>query len=603
MLGAAHTAKLGLLDGGIVLGYLVFVFVIGVWMGRRASLNIESYFLGNRSIPWWLLGASGSSSFFDITGTMWMVSVFFVLGMRGLWVHCFWAFPLAGIVMAYKAKWAYRSGVLTGMEWLVFRYGHGPAGQAVRLVSVLVGIVAMVLMLGYAGTGVGKFLEEFLPLTKAQIVPLLFAFTGLYVLLGGFFSVVYSDLFQTVLLSFAAVYIAVAAFLQIDPEHFRQMVGADWFDLRPLWQLADAPVEYAEPFGLLIMLWVGKGLFAMFGSAGGVEFQRFCAARSDAEASKVGLAWGVVISIRWALVMGITAFGLMHWAGHPDAADAERVLPMVLNTVLPVGVKGLVIAGLMAAFMSTFDSTVNVASSYVVNDLVKPVWKHASPRALVVVGYLTTFVVVAAGILISLRTQHIRDIWNPINFAVGAAMIAPSLLALYWWRLGGWAHCCSIVCTAPIAVYVYQQGWTELQYFPLLTAVSLASCIVAAFIFKPAPRATLIEYYARVRPFGVWAPARQMVEAQGGDVSCRPCDRYDLPVAIVATVFFIFLYVLMMDLVVHNWLRVAWGGPICAASAVALYVLWWRRLPSSDIVSPLVSGGADTVDRADSATV
>ncbi|MCA9428583.1 MAG: sodium:solute symporter, partial [Candidatus Omnitrophica bacterium] len=213
--------NLSWVDAGIVVVYLVAVLLVGVYMERRAGKDIQSYFLGGGTLPWWMLGMSGSSTYFDITGTMWMVSVFYVLGIRGMWEQWFWAFPFAGFAMAYKGKWAYRSGVLTGMEWLVFRYGTGRQGQSARLTMVLINLLIMVFMLGYAGIGVGIFLEEFLPFGRNTMVVGLFAITGLYVLLGGFFSVVWSDFFQTILLSVAAVYISVTAFLQIDPATFR----------------------------------------------------------------------------------------------------------------------------------------------------------------------------------------------------------------------------------------------------------------------------------------------------------------------------------------------------------------------------------------------
>ena len=112
-------------------------------------------------------------------GTMWMVGIFFMFGMRGMWVHLYWCFPLAGFVMAYKAKWAYRSGVLTGMEWLIFRFGNGSSGKAARLTLVTITLAGIILMLGYAGVGVGKFAEEILGVPKDVAVPLLFVITGI----------------------------------------------------------------------------------------------------------------------------------------------------------------------------------------------------------------------------------------------------------------------------------------------------------------------------------------------------------------------------------------------------------------------------------------
>jgi SSS family solute:Na+ symporter len=570
------------IDAAIVIVYLVVTLAIGAYLERRAGTNIEAYFLGSESMPWWLLGMSGSSTYFDITGTMWMVSVFYVLGMRGMWEHWFWCFPFAGFVLAYKAKWAYRSGVLTGMEWLVFRYGQDRAGQAARLTSVVISLIGMVLMLGYAGTGVGKFMEEFLPIPRAYAVPLLFAFTGLYVVLGGFFSVVYSDFFQTILLSFAAIYIAVAAFIQIDPATFRHTVGSDFFSVTPVWRLPNPPKDYMDPFGLLVLLWVTKGVISLFAAAGGgADFQRFRAARNESEASKIGLAWGLVISVRWGLVMGFTAFGLSILASQGTAIDSERVLPMVLNRVLPVGVKGLVLAGLLAAFMSTFDSTLNVAASFIVNDLIKPLWKRATPKALMRLSYAATLTVVALGILISLRTERIKEIWNPINFALGAALLVPGLLAPYWWRLGGWAHCFSGACVLPVAFYINRfTTLNELRYFPILASVSLASCILGAYLFPPAPRKNLLEFYRKVRPFGFWGPVRRMLAEEGESPDRPQRDRLDIPVALVGTAFFVVLYLLVMDVVVHNWTRAAVLSASTAVGAGILYHAWWRRLPA-----------------------
>ena len=120
------------------------------------------------------------------------LSLGFLVGVIGAVISAYAIIigSFAGFLFAYKGKWTYRSGVLTNIEWLVFRYGHGKAGQAARLTNVVISLITMILMLGYAGTGVGKFIEEFLSIDKSVAIPLLFAFTGLYVLLGGFFSII-----------------------------------------------------------------------------------------------------------------------------------------------------------------------------------------------------------------------------------------------------------------------------------------------------------------------------------------------------------------------------------------------------------------------------
>ena len=572
------------IDVAIVALYLVLVFIVGVYMERRAGKDIQSYFLGGGTLPWWLLGMSGSSTYFDITGTMWMVSVFYVLGMKGMWEHWLWAFPFAGFTMAYKAKWAYRSGVLTGMEWLVFRYGTGTQGRWARFTAVFITLLTMTFMLGYAGIGVGKFLEEFFPFERNTMIVALFGFTGIYVILGGFFSVVWSDFFQTILLTIAAIYIAGSAFLQIDSETFRQHVGNDWYHLMPVWELDPPASKYPDPFGLLVLLWVTRGIMSLFSAAGGgSDFQRFRAARNETDASKIGFAWGLVMSVRWALVIGFTAYGLSILSEAGKAVDSEMVLPMVLNRVLPVGIKGIVIASLLAAFMSTFDSTLNAGASFITNDLVKPIWKEATTRQLMWVSYLSTFALVIAGILISFRTESIANIWNPINFALLSAVLAPTLLAAYWWRINGWAYCASAVVTLPVAfaIKVYTE-MRELQYFPILFSTSLVTAVAVSFLSPGPSKESLMNFYEKVRPFGAWGPVREWVREEGRSPERSPRDKWDLSNAILGTFFFISLYLLMMDLVIHHWER-AWVLAIATVGLGSiLYVTWWKRIHSPE---------------------
>lgn len=578
--------KLHPIDSIIIVCYFILIIAVGFRLKRRAGKDINSYFLGSGTMPWWLLGMSGSSSYFDITGTMWMVSVFYMLGVMGMWEQWFWCFPFAGFLMVYKGKWNYRSGVLTSMEWLIFRYGSDKAGQAARLTNVFISVILMILMLGYAGTGIGKFLEEFIPFEKNLVVPVLFAITGLYVILGGFMSVVYSDFFQTVLLSFASIYIAIVAYLKIDPKIFEKTVGSDWFNIKPVWEIQNPPFQYTDIFGLLVILWVSKGilqLFAVTGGGTGSEFQRVRAARNEAEASKIAMAWGLAMSVRWALVMAFTIFGLAIFANQGVEVDSERILPLVLNEVLPVGIKGLILAGLLGAFMSTFDSTLNVAASFIVNDFVKPIWKKATQKQLILVSYFSTTAIVVLGIIISLNTEQIRDIWNPINFALATALLAPALLAPYWWRVDGWTHCISGLITLVFAVWIYFfTEWNELRYFPVLAGISFFSTIFASYFLPNTGVEILTNYYQKIRPFGFWRPVIRMLVESGKSAERFRRDKYDLPVAIIATLFFIFLYLLMMDLVLHNWDRVVWLLFLVTVIGVFLYFSWWKKLKYED---------------------
>jgi Na+/proline symporter len=125
--------KLPPVDVLIILAYLTAIVVLGTAMKRPAARNVGAYFLGERQLPWWALAMSGSSSYFDITGTMWIVSLFFVIGLKGMWVQWIWGFPITVFYLAYMGKWIRRSGVMTGSEWMRTRFDADKAGELARL--------------------------------------------------------------------------------------------------------------------------------------------------------------------------------------------------------------------------------------------------------------------------------------------------------------------------------------------------------------------------------------------------------------------------------------------------------------------------------------
>src|ERR1051326_9197973 len=124
--------KLSVLDQIIVVVYLAAIMSIGIAMKRRAARGMSSYFLGGRQLPWWALAMSGSSSYFDITWTMWTVSVFVTFGLKGMWVQWISGFIIPAFYMCLMGKWIRRSGVMPGSEWMEPRFGHGRAGEAAR---------------------------------------------------------------------------------------------------------------------------------------------------------------------------------------------------------------------------------------------------------------------------------------------------------------------------------------------------------------------------------------------------------------------------------------------------------------------------------------
>ncbi len=511
------------IDYAIIGLYFASVIGIGFWYQRRAARNLDSYFLGGKSMHWLALAMSGSVATFDITGTMWIVTLITLFGMKSMWNHWMWGFLMAAFFMSYMGKWVRRSGVMTGAEWMVTRFGDGRDGRIARISYTIMAVVTLAGFIGYAFQGIGRFATVYIDLgldpdTSMKVCACaVFAITTLYVLLGGLYGVVVTNVIQTVILTVASILIAGVAYTKLTPELLADKLPADWTSLLPTWRLADAaelPEAYAdggyELFGALIIVWVVKGLLLNLGGPGQMtDFQIFLATRNPRDASKLGAAWSGFLVVRWAMCMGIALLAI---TGLASTSDPEQVMPIVLKTYLPIGIRGLVIAGLLAAFMSTFSATVNAAASYIVRDLWQPLFgRHADQRHLVRASYVATIGVVLVGTAIGFQADSIRQIWDWIMMAVGAAFVVPNVLRWYWWRLGGWGYATGTLVGLLAALVVPFVPDLNLPYtaFPTVCLLSVIGCLIGTWFTRPTDEAILVSFYENIRPFGAWGPIRR----------------------------------------------------------------------------------------------
>ncbi len=235
-----------------------------------------------------------------------------------------------------------------------------------------------------------------------------------------------TNVIQTVILTAASILIAGVAYAAVTPERLAEMLPPGWTSLSFPWRLENAEAlagtGYAgyELFGALVLVWVIKGLLLNLGGPGQMyDFQLFLATQDPRDAAKVGAAWSGFLVVRWAMAMGIALLAI---TGIQGVSDPERVMPVVLHEYLPAGIRGLVIAGLLAAFMSTFSATVNSAASYLVRDWWQPIAKPgAESRALIRASYASTLLVVIAGTVIGLSVPSIGRIFSWIMMELGAA--------------------------------------------------------------------------------------------------------------------------------------------------------------------------------------
>lgn len=570
------------IDYAIIVLYLVSMIALGFYYRRKASRNAEAYFLGDKGIHWMALGISGASAFFDVTGTMWIVSMIFILGMRSMWVHWMWGFMMGAFCLAYMGKWCRRSNVMTGAEWMMTRFGSGRGGALARDAATFLAVFTTTSFIGYAFQGIGKFASVYLPLSPALCSILLFSITTVYCLLGGFYSVVITDVIQAVILTLASILIAAIAYVNLSPEILGRVLPLDWTSLAPVWRLDSVDARNAEYqlFGLFIIVWVLKGfLLNMGGPAQMYDFQRFVAARDSRDAARVGAIWNVFLIVRWGLAAGIA---LMAIAGVINETDPEKIMPVVLHDFIPGGFRGFVIAGLLSAFMSTFSATINCGASYLVRD----VWQrhfrpNATERQLVRASHWATIGIVIAGVLIGTQAKSITQIWDWIMMALGAGVVMPNFLRWYWWRLNGQGYAAGMLAGVLFALIAWFAPDSPLYIvFPTICAGSLLISIVVSFITRPVDEEVLLNFYRSVRPFGIWGPIR----FRAGLTTRERCDTCESPwraafnvaMGMVATLGY---FVSPMYLVGHWHTRALVWFLAATAATVTLAFTWYPYLP------------------------
>jgi SSS family solute:Na+ symporter len=307
---------LNALDYVAIVAYLLIVLLVGVVLSRRASQSLEDYFLGGRKLPWWAMGMSGTASWFDITGTMLIVSFLYMLGPRGIYVEFRGGAVLVlAFMLAFTGKWHRRSGCITAAEWMEYRFGTSTGAQFARLVSALGPILMTIGMLAYLVKGVGPFLNTFIPgLSPNQCALIMIVVATAYTAASGFYGVVITDVIQTLI-----IFIAVAVVTTMAIDHasdvpnlnaFAQSVTGmkNWTRSAPSWHV-EMPPGY-ERFNALTwfaFFYLVSNVIKGLGSGGD---QRYFGARNERECGLLSFLWGFLIMFRWPMMMGFALLGL-----------------------------------------------------------------------------------------------------------------------------------------------------------------------------------------------------------------------------------------------------------------------------------------------------
>lgn len=594
--------KLQLVDISIIVLYLATMVMIGWLLRKKARQNKESYLLGGKKLPWYLLGLSDASDMFDISGTMWMVALCFVYGMKSIWIP--WLWPVFNQVfnMMFLSKWLRRSNANTGAEWLATRFGtSGPGVRASHTVVVVFAIIGCLGFLAYGFVGLGKFIEIFVPWSvvspyipfevASQYVPHFYGiiftlFAMFYSILGGMHSIVLGDLIKYVVMTVGCIAIAVIAMIHLHSGGQTLHVPEGWSNPFFSWNLdlnwsgivPEANKKIADDgyslFGFFFMMMLFKGVFAAgAGSAPNYDMQKILSSRSPMEASKMtGFVSIILLPVRYSMIIGLTVLGLLYYnqinvADGQGVVDFERVLPATINNFLPPVILGIVLTGLLGAFMGTFSGTLNAAQAYIVNDIyLKYINPSASNRRTITMNYITGIVVVAVGVFFGFLAHNVNDVLQWIVGGLYGGYVAANCLKWYWWRFNAsgffWGMAAGVggALAMPYAIgWAHDSGYISetlpLYWWPVLFAVSLAGCLLGTYAAPPTDMQVLKKFYSTVRPWGFWKPVHKLVVQD--DPAFQPNRRFKLD-----------MFNVVLGIVAQ-----------CCLTILPMYVVLWMKLP------------------------
>ena len=513
------------IDWGIVVLYMLGTLAIGAYLARRASGSMVDFFVGGRSLPWWLAGTSMAATTFSIDTPLYVAGVVGNRGIAGNWE--WWGYGITHVILIYIfARLWRRAEIVTDNELTELRYAGKPAATLRAVKGFLFAVVIGSIGAGYAMLAMVKTVDAL------QIYPSLGIEVGeqakiwtiigvsvivlVYAGVAGLWGVVATDFFQFFLALTGAIIVAVYAVGHVGglgevARLAQEYTAFDVLEFVPFEFGGDTLISWSRTAGIsaaTFLSYVTVLWWAFRRSDGGGEFiQRLSAVRTEADAEKAAWFFNimnyVVRTWPW-IIVAIVALAI-----YPTLEDRELGYPMLMLDFLPAGVLGLVVASLLAAFMSTMSTMINWSASYITNDLYARFLRpQASQKELVAAARAASVIVVVIAGFAAFQSQSIGTVYRLI-LAVGTGPGLVLILRWYWWRINAWAELAAMLAGVIVGFLtsvpnpVLNLQIEDFGYRLMVTAgIALAVWVPIMFFTKPEPDEKLDDFYRRVRPGG-----------------------------------------------------------------------------------------------------
>jgi Na+/proline symporter len=611
---AAATLSLSTVDWAVIAAYSIAMVLLGLYFARAATKSAESYLIGERSLPWWVIGFANVSTYSD-SGGGW-VWLFYLGGFMYLnqiaWIAWPIWMPLVGI---FWAKMWRRSGLVTTGELLEFRYSGKAAARFRGFYGIYACLGWATVFLGYGTSMLANMLGPLIGWEPLSVIIVFGAIAAAYTLLGGLLGAAYIDVPQFFIFFSAAF---VVWYLGVeDIGSYREMLDramahrdADFWQIIPP---SSGTNHYVDPLTLFALVLVGLFLAGSPCAGEGWTAQRSLAAKNERHAV-LGQMFNSVLTLVVRMIP-LLPLGVLAIALYPPASAGDHTVMALpggetANSVavwsqlviryadrIP-GFGGILIAAVLAGSMSTVGTLLQWGSSFVVNDFYRRHLRpHAPEKEHILVARLTMIAMMVLGTLLAV-TIDAEEIGSWVFF-INAAMIAPALplawLRWFWSRFNIWGELFGLVISVPLASYVwFGLNWDAdsrvWQPTLLLLAIGLIGCVGVALLTPAESPETLRSFYLKVRPPGAWGAVRRPLAAEGLiDLDQQRAElRWDLFAAAFGIVFcFTMVYALFMS-VLLRWSAAAAFGAASLASGGAYFYCWLRSYAIS------VRGDAET---------
>ena len=533
------------IDWSIIISYILFSLGVGIYFSKRAASSTEEYFLSGRSLPWWIVGTSMVATTFAADTPLAITE--FVRG-PGIWQNWFWWNLLMGSLLSvflFSRLWR-RAEILTDNELLELRYSGKPAAFLRAFKAGYFAILYNFIVMGWVINAMASVVSVMLNMDKWTAVWLCVIIALIYAILSGFWGVVVTDLVQFVIAMFGSIALAIIALnyvggMEVLLSKLNELLGSDVVTdntLKFIPPIPDTGVAtqtfWESPFSkflifISVMWWSHHGT-----DGGGYIIQRMSSAKNERHALLATLWFNIAhYALRvwpWIIVAVVSIVMFPIIPSEYSELGVKAGYPLVMNTLLGPGLKGILIVSFLAAFMSTIDTHLNWGVSYLINDIYKRFFKpNESERHYVLVGKIMTVILMILAAFTALKMQSISKAWEFI-FAMGAGIGLVLILRWFWWRVNAWSEitalATSIVITISFEIIAYFQTinnnleYSLFGYAPsifgmslqvhhklmIIVPIAIIAWVTVTFFTEPEPMTKLESFYKRVQPGGWWGP-------------------------------------------------------------------------------------------------